>query len=193
MNLGKCFRPAGQTLEDFSDACRTFASTFKALLPTGNNKVRIRVSAKDRVKKTKENTLGSTLGDESTGLVIVDAEGGHPLLYNQLNVFESIVAKNRSMRFQVDAVHDGTAWKRQRSSVEIEEDTFDDSFREKLSEGARVLREDTYVKANDPHLDAKDARTRHARLFRTCVPFVQFVKSMQRHRKCIRVSGRLPP
>ena len=64
----------GQTFEDFSDACRTLAAKFKHVLPKGSNRVKVRVTGKDRVKP-KESSLGATLGDESTGLVVVDYDG----------------------------------------------------------------------------------------------------------------------
>ena len=86
----------GSTFEDFSDACRTLAAKWKHLLPTGNNRVRVRMTGKDKVN-VKESTLGSTLGEESTGLVIFDYEG-HPIRFNQITVFEDIVAKHKSVR-----------------------------------------------------------------------------------------------
>ena len=75
------------------------------------------MTGKDKVKVT-ESTLGSTLGEESTGLflstalstqniknhathrglVIFDYEG-HPIRFNQITVFEDIVAKHKSVRF----------------------------------------------------------------------------------------------
>ena len=64
----------GQTFEDFSDACRTLAAKWKHLLPTGNNRVKVRMTGKDRVKKVKESTLGSTLGEETCGLCVFDCE-----------------------------------------------------------------------------------------------------------------------
>ena len=63
----------GTTFEDFSDACRTLAAKWKHLLPTGNNRVKVRMTGKDKVK-VKESTLGSTLGEESTGMVVMDYE-----------------------------------------------------------------------------------------------------------------------
>ena len=44
------------------------------------------MTGKDKVK-VKESTLGLTLGEESTGLVIFDYEG-HPIRFNQITVFE---------------------------------------------------------------------------------------------------------
>ena len=95
----------GQTFEDFSDACRTLAAKFKHVLPKGSNRVKVRVTGNDRVKP-KESNLGATLGDEHTGLVVVDYDG-HPIRFNQLTVYEDIVAKHKSVRFEVESVGDG--------------------------------------------------------------------------------------
>ena len=73
INECKVLRFFGSTFEDFSDACRTLASKWKHLLPTGNNRVRVRMTGKDKVK-VKESTLGQTLGEESTGMVVMDYE-----------------------------------------------------------------------------------------------------------------------
>ena len=94
----------------------------------------------------KEKELGTTLGDESTGMVVVDYEG-HPIRFNMLEVYESIVAKHKSVRFDVQAVGDGFTWRKARSSLEIDEDTLDE-HRETISSGARALREDAFVKAH---------------------------------------------
>ena len=116
-NNNPVLRFFGSTFEDFSDACRTLAAKWKHLLPTGNNRVKVRMTGKDKVK-VKESTLGSTLGEESTGLVcsaflstqqikthttrrglvIFDYEG-HPIRFNQITIFEDIVAKHKSVRF----------------------------------------------------------------------------------------------
>ena len=96
-NNNPVLRFFGSTFEDFSDACRTLAAKWKHLLPTGNNRVKVRMTGKDKVK-VKETTLGQTLGEESTGLVIFDYEG-HPIRYNQITIFEDIVARHKSIRF----------------------------------------------------------------------------------------------
>ena len=135
----------GQTFEDFSDACRALFSQFKHVLPKGSNRVRVRVTGKDRLH-AKEADLGSTLGDESSGLVVVDYEG-HPVRFNQLEIYEQVVARHKSIRFDVQAVGDGFAWRRASSSMDIDEDTLED-HRESISSGARALREDAFVKAS---------------------------------------------
>ena len=63
-----------------------------------------------------------------------------------LEVYEHIVAKHKSIRFDVQAVGDGFTWRKARSSLEIDEETLDD-HRETISSGARALREDAFVKA----------------------------------------------
>ena len=75
----------GQTFQDFSDACRALFAKFKNVLPKGNNRVKVRMTGKDQLK-AKEKELGSTLGDESTGMVVVDYEG-HPIRFNILEAF----------------------------------------------------------------------------------------------------------
>ena len=134
----------GQIFEEFSDACRALFAQFKHVLPKGSNRVKVRMTGKDQLK-AKEKELGSTLGDESTGMVVVDYDG-HPIRFNMLEVYEHIVAKHKSVRFDVQAVGDGFTWRKARSSLEIDEETLDD-HRETISSGARALREDAFVKA----------------------------------------------
>ena len=49
----------------------------KHVLPDGNNRVKVRVTERGNVK-VKENSLGATLGEESTGMVVVEYDG-HPI------------------------------------------------------------------------------------------------------------------
>ena len=63
-----------------------------------------------------------------------------------LEVYEHIVAKHKSVRFDVQAVGDGFTWRRASSSLEIDEETLED-HRETISSGARALRQDAFVKA----------------------------------------------
>ena len=117
----------GQTLEDFSNACKAaFSEKFKDLLPKGRNCGRVRVTGKDTVEVRNGSTLGQTLGDETTGMVVVDL-GEHPIRYNQLTVYENIVAKHKSVRFDVEATHDGRSWRRTQSSFDLDESTLNDT------------------------------------------------------------------
>ena len=56
-------------------------------------------------------------------------------------------------RFQLESVGDGFTWRRQNSSVDIDE--IDDQMRERITAGAQNLRADAFVKVSDPHLEAK--------------------------------------
>ena len=83
---------------------------------------------------------------------------GLPIRYDALKVLENVVARHKSVRFDLEAVHDGTSWRRAHSSVDVEEDLLNDGFREQLAGSARAVREDTFVRAGDPHLDATRLR-----------------------------------
>ena len=55
----------------------------------------------------------------------------------------------------MESVGDGFTWRRQNSSVEIDEDTLDDRMRERIAAGVQNLRADVFVKVSDAHLEAK--------------------------------------
>ena len=55
----------------------------------------------------------------------------------------------------MESVGDGFTWRKQNSSVEIDEDTLDDRMRERIAAGAQNLRADAFVKVSDAHLEAK--------------------------------------
>ena len=55
----------------------------------------------------------------------------------------------------MESVGDGFTWRRQNSSVEVDEDTLDDRMRERITAGAQHLRADAFVKVSDAHLEAK--------------------------------------
>ena len=55
----------------------------------------------------------------------------------------------------MESVGDGFTWRRQNSSVEVDEDTLDDRMRERITAGAQNLRADAFVKVSDAHLEAK--------------------------------------
>ena len=181
----------GQTFEEFSDACRALFSQFKHVLPKGSNRVRVRVSGKDRLK-AKETDLGSTLGDESSGLVVVDYEG-HPIRFNQLEIFEQIVARHKSIRFDVQAVGDGFTWRRASSSMDIDEDTLDDRMRERIAAGAQNLRADAFVKVSDAHLEAKARFISFDPLASCESPATRKFRVRDRERQCARGLSVRPP
>ena len=124
----------------------------RTLLPSGGNRVKVRVTARETLN-AKETTLEQTLGDERIGMLVMDFEG-LPMSYESVSTYAA-VAQHRGIRLDVEELHNGQGWRRCRHSVEIGDDVLDDDCREKLVQGAQALHEDTFVGANDPHYDAK--------------------------------------
>ena len=85
-------------------------------------------------------------------IVIVDFQG-HPIRYDQLGVYDEIIAQERCMRLdlQVQLKDSRGAWKHLASSEFGAESLH---WRSGLSAGAKQL-QDLQVKASDPHYDAK--------------------------------------
>ena len=88
-------------------------------------------------------------------MVVVDFDG-HVMRYDQLTVMESVVAAPAStLEIEVPGPR-GKGWRRTDSSIDTAEDPeLDDEWRKDLSEGARHMREETWIKASDYHYDAK--------------------------------------
>jgi hypothetical protein len=167
----------GNELERFDSACRRLGERIRSVLPQGRHRARIRATSRE-TRQPKDGTLAETLGEESAGLVVVDPDG-HPLKYNQMDVYESIVAK-QSVRIEVDVPGEGgRGWRRAASTFEMDAQAdLDDKWKEDLAGGARHMLQETWaqsltrfnlwtppcqlasmcktkVKANDPHYDAK--------------------------------------
>ena len=81
------------------------------------------------------------------GLVVVDPDG-HPLKYNQLDVYESIVAR-QSVRIAVAVPGDGgRGWKRAASSFEMDAQAdLNDEWKADLATGARYMLQETWVQS----------------------------------------------
>ena len=118
----------------------------KSVLPQGHHRARIRATSRE-TRQPKDGTLGDTLGEESVGLVVVDPDG-HPFKYNQLEVYESIVAK-QSVRIEVDVPGDGgRGWKRAASSFELDAQAdMNDEWKADLATGARYMLQETWVQS----------------------------------------------
>ena len=100
------------------------------------------------VRSASPRPLDTLLTRASCSSIRKRTNQGHPIRYNQLAVFEDAIAKHKSIRFEVESVGDGFTWRRQGSSVDIEEDTLDDQLRERITSGAQSLRADAFVKAS---------------------------------------------
>ena len=92
-----------------------------------------------------DGTLSETLGEESMGMVVVDLDG-HPLRYNQLEVYESLVAK-QFVRIEVDVPREGgRGWKRSASAFELDcQKDLGDRWKQDLAAGARYMLKETWV------------------------------------------------
>ena len=76
--------------------------------------------------------------------------------YDQLSVFESIVAKQH-VRIEIDVPGEGgRGWRRSASSFELDsQQDLGESWRRDLQAGTAYMLQETIVKANDAHIDAK--------------------------------------
>ena len=85
-------------------------------------------------------------------IVIIDFQG-HPIRYDQLGVYDEVIAKERCIRLdlQVQTKESRGAW-RHLAATELGEDSL--HWRMGLSAGAKQLQQ-LAVKANDAHYDAK--------------------------------------
>ena len=63
----------GSVLEKFDGARRKLMSRIKSVLPHGCLRARIRATSRE-IRHPRDGELGDTLGEEATGLVIVDPE-----------------------------------------------------------------------------------------------------------------------
>ena len=142
----------GQELENFDRACKTLMAKIKTVLPEGSTRARIRATT--RISKTLEDgTVGDTLGEEARGMVVIDYEG-HPHKYDQMEIFKDIVAKEINV-LKIDAPQkDGKGWKRTYSEISTQDDLGED-WQKEMSQSSKYVLEESWIKANDPHYDAK--------------------------------------
>ena len=76
----------GTVFESYDAACGTLMRRFKSVMPEGCPRARIRATRR-RSLADDDGCLADTLGDEATGMVVVDA-GGHPMKYDSLTVLQ---------------------------------------------------------------------------------------------------------
>ncbi len=86
------------------------------------------------------------------GFVVVDVDG-HPHKFEHLKLLSDVIAKEVNV-LKIDAPHpSGRGW--HRTDSEICTENLGESFAQDISSGAKYILEETWVKASDPHLDAK--------------------------------------
>ena len=146
----------GPDLAAFDSACQKLASKFKTLLPEGSVKLRVRATPPRSSRAAREETLEDTLGAESTGMVEIDFQG-HPLLYNKLEMYSSIVAEHTQCRLDVDYRQELGGWRRAGTLDTADFDDLDAAWRSDLRRGIEHVRDQTFVRAFDAHYDATAA------------------------------------
>ena len=78
---------------------------------------------------------------------------GHPQKYEDLKIMSDVVAKEVNI-LKVDVPREnGRGWKR--TAVELKAQDIGDGWREGMAAGSKYVIQETWVKANDPHFDAK--------------------------------------
>ena len=78
---------------------------------------------------------------------------GHPMKFDQMQILSDVVAKEINC-FKIDVPNkDGRGWKRTYS--EISSQDLGNRWSEQVADGAKYIMQETWVKANDPHYDAK--------------------------------------
>ena len=81
---------------------------------------------------------------------------GHPQKYEDLKIMSDVVAKEVNI-LKVDVPRDnGRGWKRTAVEINAQDDRgLGDGWREGMAAGSKYVIQETWVKANDPHFDAK--------------------------------------
>ena len=80
---------------------------------------------------------------------------GHPQKYDQMEIMSDIVAKEINV-LKIDVPKPGgRGWKRTFSEISTQDQNLGDNWGQQMSEGARYVLKETWVKANEPHYDAK--------------------------------------
>ena len=103
----------------------------------------------------REGTLGDTLGQDSSGVVIVD-QACNPMTHKGVGELASVVG-TQEYRINVQLpTADGRGWKKEVCAVDTAAcEELGPDFRQDLASGAKFLAKETHIKANDPHFDAK--------------------------------------
>ena len=80
---------------------------------------------------------------------------GHPQKYEDLKIMSDVVAKEVNI-FKVDVPREnGRGWKRTAAEINARDRDLGEGWRDNMASGAKYVIQETWVKANDPHFDAK--------------------------------------
>ena len=143
----------GTEYEAFQNATKSLPDRFRGVIPEGARQARIRCSKREAHDTTRvgRETLDATLGDEACGPVVLDPSGGHPLMFNQMEIMESVVASTNA-RIELEVNDDGSGWRQTGQAIETQGE-FDDQWRADIATGASHILELGNVTASDEHYD----------------------------------------
>ena len=144
----------GTEYERFQNATESLVDRFRNVIPEGTHQARIRCSKRETLdpRRVGQGALGDTLGDENTGLVLIDPASGHPLVFNEMEIMESVVASTNA-RIEVE-VNDGrNGWTRTGAQLETQGE-FSDQWRSDIAGGAKHILELGNVTISDEHYDS---------------------------------------
>lgn len=149
----------GPSLERYERACQKLMDKFRNVIPEGCTKAKIKATRRDALRP-REETLGSTLGEECTGYVTVDPDSGRVMRYDEMKVMSQIVAAPASsveLRVQDTETR---RWKRV-GLVETQQDAdLDEQWKNDLHQGTEHVK-NSFVRHSDPHLDARVFIAKH--------------------------------
>ncbi len=123
----------------------------RSVLPEGSTRCRIRATARE-TREPKQGTLLDTLGDETVGYVMVDPTCVSPMKYDQLEILNGIIGKS-SVRIVVDDALHNKSWRKVNAAIDTSD--LGDQWRRDFTQGAQQMLKETWVKATEPHYDAK--------------------------------------
>ena len=133
----------GTVHEKLVGAFGTLRHALRSIIPEGHQRARIRLDKRES-RTPREAELGSTLGQERVGLVVVDASG-HPASYQGLETLTAAVAKQDVIISADVPGPGGKGWARASGSIPINQASeLDAQWREDLVNGTQVLVEETH-------------------------------------------------
>ena len=129
----------GTVHEKLVGAYGKLREAMRSIIPEGHCKARVRLDRRD-TKTQRDADLGNTLGQERSGLVVVDPSG-HPASYQGLEALSAAVAK-QDVIIRADVPGpDGKGWTRSSSQLLLEEmPGFSEQWKESFHEISRLPR-----------------------------------------------------
>ena len=142
--------------ESWLNASEQLMGKLRAVIPQGSNRVRVRASKRES-HGAKVSTLRDTLGDEESGLVVLDPSCV-PTKYDQMQIWSNIIGTSTARLQVVDYQEPRSQkWRKARNhTIDLRNIAeFDESWRNDITAGTKHIMKNAWVAADDPHIDAK--------------------------------------